>query len=53
MMKLPWFGVTMEEGKYVIVSVNTYDDLEIAKKECIKVNEMIDSQRTSEADGST
>lgn len=47
-MEPPWFGVTMEEGKYSIISINTYEDLELAKEECRKVNSLIDERRILE-----
>lgn len=41
-LPIPWFGVTQEAGKYSIISVPTYEDLEIAKEETRKVNHAIE-----------
>ena len=38
----PWFGITQEAGKYSIISVPVYQDLEVAKEEGRKVNHAID-----------
>lgn len=38
----PWFGITEEDKKYSLISVPVYDDLEVAKEECRKVNHVID-----------
>src|SRR5574337_1035974 len=38
----PWFGVCREEKKYSIVSINLYDDLEVAKEAARKVNYYVD-----------
>lgn len=38
----PWFGITQEAGRYSILSVSTYEDLEVAKEEGRKVNHVID-----------
>ena len=41
-IELPWFGVTKEESKYSIISINVYDDFELAKRECKRVNKILD-----------
>lgn len=44
-LPIAWFGVTKEggkEGKYSIISIPVYETLEIAKRECKRVNSILE-----------
>ena len=50
-LEMPWFGVTKEAGKYSIISIPVYDDFEVAKQECKRVNKILEDCETKGNNG--